>query len=84
MEEKKLTSSQIQLARTLAHRFELPIPFDQLCEYEFGKKVIDLFAYDPDRGEMTGLRRVSVISNYLYYDKDHVSNPQKSSKRLSD
>lgn len=66
MEEKKLTSSQIQLARTLAHRFELDIPFDVLCEYEFGKKFIDLFAFDPDNGQMTGLRRVSVITDYLY------------------
>lgn len=70
MSEKMLTTDQVNLALTLAERHELNIPFDTLCEYEFGKKFIDLFVWDADHGETTGHRRVNTIINYLYYDKD--------------
>lgn len=68
--EKHLTPAQINLAMTLKERHGLDIPFDLLCQYEFGKKFLDLFAYDPDANEMTGFRRMNTIISYLYYDKD--------------
>lgn len=67
---KQLTRDQIDLAMTLKERHELNIPFDVLCDYEFGKKFIDLFAYDPDENDLSGFRRVDTIVSYLYYDKD--------------
>ena len=39
-------------------------------DYLFGKRFINLFAYDPDNGDMTGFRRVASIEKYLYLDKD--------------
>ena len=67
---KQLTREQIHFAITLAERHGLNIPFDILHEYDFGKKFIDLFAYNPDENDMSGFRRVDTIISYLYYDKD--------------
>lgn len=68
--KKTLSPEQIYLASTLQDRHGLRIPYLDLIDYDFGKKFIDLFAYDPDSLDMSGLRRVSVIESYLYYDKD--------------
>ena len=67
---KQLTRDQIDFAFLLKERHEFDIPFDILCDYEFGKKFIDLFAFDPEQKDMTGFRRVDTIVSYLYYDKD--------------
>lgn len=71
---KQLTRDQIDFAYVLKERHELDIPFDILCDYDFGKKFIGLFSYDPEKNDLTGFRRVDTIINYLYYDKwlDHL------------
>lgn len=66
---KQLSREQISFAFTLKERYELDIPFDLLCDYEFGKKFIDLFNYVPNEND-TGWRRFHTIIDYLYYDKD--------------
>lgn len=68
--QKELTKKQIDFAQTLAYRFGMNIPHGVLSDYEFGKQFIDLFAWDPDNGQTTGLKRVETIIDYLYYDKE--------------
>jgi len=70
MDEKRLSESQIRLIQTLADRHGFSIPFDVVHDYSFGKKFLDLFAFDPDKGETTGFRRITIIESYLYYDKE--------------
>ena len=70
MQQKVLTDAQINLALTVQERHGLSIPYSILTGYEFGKKFLNLFSYDPDSNELTGFRRVSVIIDYYYYDKD--------------
>lgn len=51
-------------------RHGLNIPYDELCDYEFGMQFLNLFAYDLDIHDMTGHRRVNTIISCLYYDKN--------------
>ncbi len=68
--KRQLSNAQIGLAMTLCERHGLDIPFDELCDYDFGTQFLNLFAYDPDAHDMTGHRRVNTIISYLYYDKN--------------
>lgn len=70
MDSKGLTEAQRDFARTLAERYGLTIPCDVLYDAAFGKKFLDLFAWDPETDQTTGFRRVTIIESYLYYDKD--------------
>ncbi len=80
--DKDLTEQQRLLARTLADRYGLSFPGGVLDDPSFGKKFLDLFAWDPDSDQTTGFRRVSVIESYLYYDKDigHLQNKLELSR----
>lgn len=66
----ELSEKQLWLIRALADRHGLSIPLEIMREPVFGRKFLNLFAFDPDKEETTGFRRVSVIESYLYYDKD--------------
>jgi hypothetical protein len=70
VQNKKLSSAQIALCLTLQERHGLKIPYHELCDYEFGKQFLNLFAFDPDSHQLTGLRRVNTIIDYYYWDKD--------------
>ena len=65
-----LSKKQIDMARVIADRHKLDIPWDVLIDFDFGKKFIDLFAYDPDNNDLTGYRRIEIIEKYLYTDKN--------------
>lgn len=84
MDKKTLTSAQIQLVRTLADRHELTIPWEVQKDYDFAKRFLDLFAFDPNNTEMTGLRRTRVIESYCFYDKENAHLAQKLELSLSD
>jgi hypothetical protein len=66
----RLSKKQFALAVAIAERHELNIPTDTFEDFTFGKSFIDLFAFDPDSDDLTGFRRVKVIEDYLYLDKD--------------
>jgi len=84
MDKKTLTESQLQLVRTLADRHGLTIPWEVQKDYDFAKRFLDLFAYDPTSSEMTGLRRTAVIESYCYYDKENTHLAQKLELSLPD